>query len=385
MAIFTAQDVVDHLLSVSGGGAQDAEQRELRSAVHHAYRDLVNLRDWQWYTTHHRIFLEPSETLSVTVGGGGLTLTRAAGSWQADAAYYRVACQDVVGRVAERTSDTVLSLDPAVRFPASFDGVQSVTIYRTDYPLPADMRNMDALVTENTAAATSFISPAEMMRLERSVILTGEPTYWTVLRDEASGSPDRWIARVYGYPTASETLDFTYRRDADAPRYTGYESAARAGTATCSASASVSGTDTEWKSNMVGAVLRICESGADAPEPLSGLNPYTEQAVIAAVGSSTALTLASPLAGSYSGKKYVVTSLLDISSHMYTALLSGAEMWLARMRNGPVDKVAQLYSRDIRLAMEADQLTPISGRFMSSPMLSRQTAILRSPVSADNG
>jgi len=389
MSYYTVQDVVDHLISVSGGGSQDAEQRELRSAVHHAYRDLINARDWAWHVTQSRIILEPAETASVTIGGGGATLTRASGAWPEAAASYRVYHAGVVSQVAARTSDTVLTLSDSMKFPASFDGVgKPVTLYRNTYQLPGDFRNMDAPSAQNRTSLASYVSPADWARVERAIPLSGDPVYWTVMRDEASSVPGRWAVRVSGYPVVASTLDYTYRRMVAMPRYTGYEPGARAGTASVAASAAVAGTNSLFRADMVGAVLRIIDSGVNHPEPLSGLYPYAEQSIIAAVGSSTALTLKDSFVGTYTNVKYVVSSLLDLSDGMFSALLAGAELWLGRMRKGNVDSLGQTYMREVRRAMEADQLAPVSGRsseLLGTSGISYLAAIKAAGVGPDNG
>jgi len=53
---------------------------------------------------------------------------------------------------------------------------------------------------------------------------------------------------------------------------------------------------------------------------------------------------------------------LDIPFHMSTAMHSAAEYWLARIRKTGEDKAYQFYQRDLRLALEQDQLAPLSGR-----------------------
>lgn len=386
---YAVQDVIDHLISVSGGGAQDAEQRELRSAVHHAYRDLVNAKDWAWHITQSRIMLEPAETVTVTIGGSGTTLTRASGAWPSNATSYRAYSGGVVAQVAARTSNTVLTLSSTFKFPSSFDGAgKQVILYRNTYQLPSDFRNMDALVTQDRTSITSYVSPTDWARIERSILMSGDPVYWTIMRDEQSTVPDKWVVRVCGYPDAAETLDYTYRRKVAMPRYTGYEQGARSGTATCAASSSVTGTNTLFKSDMAGCVFRIIDSGVNYPEPLAGVYPYNEQSVIQSVASASSLTLKDSLTASYTDRKYVVSSLLDLSDGMFSALLSGAELWLARMRKGDVEKSAAIYMRDLRMAMEADQMSPISGRrsaIFGNPEVSYSTAVRMAPTGPDNG
>jgi hypothetical protein len=43
-------------------------------------------------------------------------------------------------------------------------------------------------------------------------------------------------------------------------------------------------------------------------------------------------------------------------------MYSAAEYWLARIRNQKPDNAFAMYQRDLRLAMEMDQLAPLSGR-----------------------
>jgi hypothetical protein len=56
------------------------------------------------------------------------------------------------------------------------------------------------------------------------------------------------------------------------------------------------------------------------------------------------------------------STVLDIPIHMSTAMHSAAEYWLARIRKTGEDKAYQFYQRDLRLALEQDQLAPLSGR-----------------------
>lgn len=386
---YAVQDVIDHLISGSAGGPQDSEQRELRAAVHHAYRDLINVKDWSWHVTQGRIMLEAAENVTVTIGGSGTTITRASGTWPTSATSYRVYHNGVVAQVATRTSSTVLTLSSSFKFPASFDGSsKSVVLYRNTYQLPSDFRNMDALITQDRTSVTSYVSPTEWAMIERSILLSGDPVYWTVMRDEQSTIPDKWVVRICGYPSSAETLDYTYRRKVTMPRYTGYEQGARAGTASCSATTSVTGTNSQFKADMVGCVFRIIDSTVNYPEPLSGVYAYNEQSIIDAVASGTGLTLKDALAGSYNDRKYVISSALDLSDGMFSALLSGAELWLARMRKGDAALAAANYQRDLRMAMEADQMSPISGRrsaILSNPEVGYGAAIRSAAVGPDVG
>jgi hypothetical protein len=105
--------------------------------------------------------------------------------------------------------------------------------------------------------------------------------------------------------------------------------------------------------NAAGAVKRYGTT-ANFPEGLSGVYPYTAQEILGSAGSMVGTPP--------SGAKTVVSDYLDVSEHMFTALLSCAESWLARLMGKNVEGALAVYQRDLRLAMESDVIAPISGR-----------------------
>lgn len=62
--MYTAYDVIEYLMSSTGGGAQDAEHRLLRQSLFHAYRDLVTVRDWRWYHTAETLELSGTDEIT---------------------------------------------------------------------------------------------------------------------------------------------------------------------------------------------------------------------------------------------------------------------------------------------------------------------------------
>jgi hypothetical protein len=58
----------------------------------------------------------------------------------------------------------------------------------------------------------------------------------------------------------------------------------------------------------------------------------------------------------------LITDPIDLAPHMRGAMDSACDYWLARIRGVGEEKAYQLYQRDLRLAMEQDQLAPLSGR-----------------------
>lgn len=355
MAYLTYFDAVESLIVSSYGGPQDAEQRDIRTAIHRAYDELTTIRDWSYYHVHGRIILQaPYDTGSVTSSGVTVTLTGGTWpSWAATGAYLKVG--EEICRVASRTSGSVIVLDSGLSLKADITS-QPYTLYRTVYPLPADFRNLDEPSDEYNWWSGLYVTPDQAMKLERVSNSSGEPYHWTVIKDPDSTG---WAIKVIGYPTGTQTLDFTYRRTARPIRYSGHEAALRQGTISRSTTA-VTGSGTAFAAAMVGSILRAGDT-TNVPGPIESLTPWVSEGKITAVGGSTGLTTED--SGTIaSSTKYLITDPIDIAPHMHAAMDSACDYWLARIRGTGEDKAFQLYQRDLRLAMEQDQLAPLSGR-----------------------
>lgn len=288
MPYYTAQDVCDFLMTGVGGGAQDGEHRAIRSAVHHAYREVCESRDWLWHI---------------------------------------------------KTGSFVTTANTA------------------DYDLPVEVENMDALLSQTVGTIRHYISPTDYQRLIVNLSTAGDPFYFTVMR---IGTNPYLTVRFVGVPTAGLTFYYTYRKRPTPLVLMGFEQQCRNGTITV-AGTSVTGLGTDFPSRAAGGVLRVSGNATNAPESLSGLYPYEAEGIIASRSNATALTLQAAI-GSYSGVKYYISDILDVSPGMYTAVLSAAEMWYARIVGKSAQQPMAIYARDLRLAMEQDVTNPISGR-----------------------
>jgi hypothetical protein len=355
MAYLTYFDLVESLIVSSFGGPQDAEQRDIRTAIHRAYDELTTIRDWAYYHVHGRIVLQaPYSEGTVTSSGPTVTLTGGTWpSWAASGAYLKVG--EEITRVASRTSNTVLVLDSSLPFKEDVTD-ELYTLYRSVYPLPADFRNLDEPSDEYNWWSGLYVTPDQAMKIARVSSATGEPYHWTLIKDPSSAG---WAIQVVGYPTGTQTLDFTYRRTARPIRFSGHEAAVRQGTIARSATA-VTGAGTAFSEALVGSVLRVGDA-TNVPGPIESLTPWVSEAKITAVANATGLT--TDVSGTVAATtKYLITDPMDIAPHMHAALDSACDYWLARIRGTGEDKAFQMYQRDLRLAMEQDQLAPLSGR-----------------------
>jgi len=355
MAYLTYFDLVESLIVSSLGGPQDAEQRDIRTAVQRAYSELTTINEWSFYYTHGRAVTQGAySTGSVAYNATTRQLTLTGGTWPDWAKYGSIAIGRLVGNVAERTSSTVLTMDSTVTFPSTLAAGQSYVLYRTDYPLPADFRNMDEPSNEYNWWSGLYLKPDEAMKLERVGNRSGRPWHWTILKNPDSMG---YVLKLVGYPTATETLDFTYRRYPRAMRWSGHESAVRFTIANLDATSL--NTATNLPSSVNGAVVRI-GSTADYPGPIESLTPYESEHLITNWEDDNNIVI-SP-GGNGAGQKALITDWADVGLHMQTALHSCCAYWLDRIRGGKADQSFATYQRDLRLAMEQDNLAPLSGR-----------------------
>ncbi|NBW22539.1 MAG: hypothetical protein EBR82_82795, partial [Caulobacteraceae bacterium] len=325
---------------------------------------------WAYYHVHGRVITTPSE--SVTLIDMGSNTFDASGS----GAHDRV-------RVGERVADVaswsmgILTTGP-LHFPAgtvSANGSQA-TAYTTLYPLPADFRNLDEPSSEFHWWSGIYVTPDQAMKLERVSNTSGPPYHWTIVKDPDS---DGWALKIFGYPTSEETIDFVYRRSPRPLRYSGHEASARVGTISRAASANVIGSGTQFSSDMVGSILRVGDT-TNLPGPITSIIPYkSETRISRVVSGTTVVTDASSTIAS--STKYLITDPIDVAPHMHNVIYSAAEYWLARIRNQKPDNAFAMYQRDLRLAMEMDQLAPLSGR---SPEVWNDHG-WRSPLKPDGG
>jgi hypothetical protein len=237
----------------------------------------------------------------------------------------------------------------------------SVTIVadKNTYLLPVDCVDIDALTLPDRTTVTSYITPTEWVRLEQNRLTLGEPVYWTVMKATDPKAYDRWELRIAGKLPAGTELRYTYRRRPKPLTLMGQETQCRTGYADV-AGTDVTGKNTAFPVRSVGAIFRV-GTPANYPEPLSGMYPYTAQSKIAERADGNGLTLEDDI-GTFTDCRYVISDHLDVSPNMYTALLTGAELWLARLQGKNIEGAVGLYQRDLKLAMEQDVVAPVSGR-----------------------
>jgi hypothetical protein len=372
--VLTYYDVVEHLITSSFGGPQDAEQTDIRTSVQRAYSELSTLRDWNYYQMHGRIKFLTSWKGSVTYSKDTRFIDLSSGdAFPTNSVLCRMRVNNTVLKIAQRVSNTRLLCDPVLTHPTDLVSPTSAIIYQDTFPLPADFRTVDSPIDHVAWTRFIYVTADQAMKLENANNLAGPPHAWTVIKDPQGTG---WAIKVVGYPVENSNLDFTYRRLPRRLRISGHEATSRQGTVSISGTA-VTGTGTAFTQGMVGSVLRI-GTATESPGSDGSMKPYADEAVITAVASATSCTIDRSLSGS--SLLYLVTDICDMSYGMGNGFLSCAAYWLARIRNTKPDNAFAMYQRDLRLAMESDQLTP----FQQPQRVIFDAMAWRTPLQSDN-
>lgn len=376
----TAQDLIDHLLSSTGGGAQDGEHRAVRMAIVHGVREVFQARQWLWYTkTGTFTTQQVSTTATITSGSPVIAVASSTGF--------------VPGRIVTFGGNAYFSLTPKIVSvsgnnvtldrPASASGTNVTVLAQTYYDLPADVKDIDALLTETVGTLHYYLSPQEWLQLQINTKGAGEPFYYTVMRSDVN--PDRLQIRFVGVPTNGTVVSYTYRYIPSAIRLMGYEPSCRQGTASVSANSStVTFSGTTLPQGLENAVIRFGTASQEA-DPVGSLTPYTYERRIVSRVSDTSVTLDSAIPAALTGVKYSISDIIDCSPQMYTAILSGSELWYARMAGKPAGDAFGVFNRDLRLAMENDVPSPLSGRQYVTHYPTPRTMGYHSPLQNDVG
>jgi hypothetical protein len=375
----TAQDVIDYLLTTTGGGAQDGEHRAIRAAVVHGVREVFQTRDWLWHTkTGTFTTVQAKTTATLTKDSSVITV--------ADPSIF------IAGRIVAPSSSQYFSLTPRV---VSVSGT-SVTLDRaavssatnvimlvqTFYDLPANVKDIDALMTETVGTLHFYVTPQEWQQLQVNTRGAGEPYYYTIMRSDVN--PDRYQVRFVGVPTDGTVVFYTFRYIPDAIRLMGFEASCRTGTVTAASnSTTVTLSGSTFPTDMSNTAIRFGTATNDA-DSLGSLTPYVYERRVISRDSDTTVTVDSSLSA-MTGVKYAVSNIIDASPQMWTAILSAAEMWYARVAGRPAKDSVAVFNRDLRLAMENDVIAPMSGRQYMHHYPTPRTLGYHSPLGGDIG
>lgn len=389
--VFTFCDAIHELEEFAREASISAAGRTIRGAIRRAYREIISAHDWSCLRANGRIFLKAcQDTGTVTYDHTGGTyereLTLSGASWPTDAINYSVRIEtdngDVVCDIDERKSDTVVTLNATMNPGADIAAGAEYTCYPRYYRLPNDYLSMDQPVEEALDTLGQYISPAEMLNLDRYTSTSGDVEYFTIMP-----VPDLYGVMglyVYPYADADRTLDFVYRRKPRELRYIGTDVSESPGTITVSdGSTTVSaygGTISIFTADHIGSILRIGTSSTKLPTGLDGLLPYAEQRTILEYTSDVEVTVDAEIQTTRSSVKYSITDPIDLDAMVYDAMMANAKMFIAYEKGAKnADQLAGLAANSLFRAKCAD--TRVTQRRVAGSRIIYEQRLSDSPQS----
>jgi hypothetical protein len=330
--VATYFDALDNLSWFCQAQGTGAGQEVLRRAVRMAYREIVAARDWQCMVRNGRISIHAAQTTGTIAYNNTTrqaTLTGATFPLWCINGSLRIG--DVVSDIESQQNDTVVTLDATLNPGEDVAAGTSYTLYQRYYLLPSNFVAMAGTMAEQSWLIGQYITPAQMFSLDRYEDTTGSIQWYTIAQaQDLYGS-----MALYVHPAsdADETLDVAYKSRPRDIRYTGMDTADKAGTISAtSGTATITGVGTSFSSAHIGSILRIGTTSAD-PTGIEGKTPYVEQRTITAVASATSCTLDANVSASYSGVKYNISDPIDLDVSLYDAFLRACENQIALSRD----------------------------------------------------
>jgi hypothetical protein len=348
-----AADVIDRLIDFAGAdkGGSAVDERHARRALQDALRIFPSLHTWEYYWSHGRINLNASYlTGTVAYVSSTRVLTLTGGTWPAWAAGGYVRIGDVIARVSSRDSNSQLTLDASLTFTDDIAAGTAYTLFQDTYDLPTDFLASERPIPEGWFGQMQYRHPADHIWMTRTADRSGKPLFYTFW---PSTTPGRFALRISPYSDADETLDYLYRRRMAAVRYDLHQTGK---VSIASASATVTGSGTAFRSDMIGSYLRVSINATDIPSGTEGNNPYVFQSKITAVASATSLTVADQATETLSGSAFVISDIIDLEeATMGTAFCKECiKHMAAAKRMKEKDSIAADAQKEIMRAREAD-------------------------------
>ncbi len=331
--LLTYNDCVEHLVDVFQFADATRLGRLARKAVDTIYRDLPYRYNWRYY--HRRATFETVASYSTgtiafdfTGGSSERLVTLSSGTFPSWAKFGRIIIDDVAYRIATNPSSTTLTLYEEDNPGEDVTAGESYTLYRNEYPLPADFRRNFKLYDTTDEIEIPLVEFAESQHLQVGVDKTPNAPRCAYIRNTGDYM-GVWSVEFMPPPSAARTYDLSYEakpRDILTVSYI-------TGTVTTSGvTATFSGTGLP-ASVLPGSVVRF-SADATAVTNKFGANPFIEQRILVGKTSATVWTLDQALTTDATADAFQVSDPIDIHpGGMTTAFLRMIEAELAKMLN----------------------------------------------------
>lgn len=229
--------------------------------------------------------------------------------------YFRFGLINYYLTPASLISPTEVSIDPATAPTVDYPPGSAYVLMQDAYPLPQDFRSIIGVNWQAGTYNPAYVDVEEFVQLSTLVTGPSAPYYYTIYGDrQLLGLRD---IRFYPAPDLFYPVNIYYN---GAGRPLQIESCIQ-GTVSCTAgSRIVTGSGTQFTSDMVGSVIRFwggAKTDSDGapiyPTGFDGLYPAIIEHVIIAVASNTSLTLDSGAEVTLSAVNYKISDPIDIA------------------------------------------------------------------------
>lgn len=352
MPYTTYRDLLDHLSMYAGKGVKAETVSACRSAAQQALREFPTHREWSYYNTVGRVntvAMQTAGTIQYTDSTATVVLSGA--TWPAWAASGLLLYGTVIYSVQTVVNATTLILDPSTTIGADLPAGSGYTLFRDQYPLPADFSAISSLVVATTSVPVVYRDYGGIVAGRRLNQGPSQPYEVTVI---GNGTRDGLMAlKFWPPPDIVYPIDFAYRRRPAPAILDGITDGLASTTASSTA---VAGKNTNFSARMVGSVIRIGYDPKTVPTGLSGVNPYQVERQIVSVQSPTALTVDGPIAQTISNCTNIVSDPIDLEpGAMQNALFKLAQRTLrSTLRMKPLPGEDAEVERALAAARDAD-------------------------------
>jgi hypothetical protein len=357
--ITTYTDLIQHAVDFLGGNQAAAGQSQIRRAIQDAYRELTEMRRWNYLLRMYRIIVpDVYETGTIaydhTGGASERLITLSGGTFPTWAGSGAIEIANRVHKVTSRLSSSTLQLDGSYGLNPGEDisAGTSYKLFQNRFSLPTDFISLDMPYGSDRYKLGRFRyqHANDFMSLEQDGEGTGSPSAFTIMDDP--DNPSRMALHTWGAPADTLDLNFIYYRRPRQMVLDGYKAEHVAGTVSTAASTTLTGLSTTFSSAMAGSVVRVSDNARTPPTGIDGIYPFAEERFLSTYSSATSFTVSSAFSLTQTGKAYVIADYADIEPSMLTALKRGIEAHLAVLYDKR-NKSEQIQLRDKAFAEAA--------------------------------
>lgn len=369
----TFNDVVDSLLDAFGTERSDRNQRNAVRAILEAYRDLPNLRAWNYFKARLPVVTVAPVTAGTAEydhtgnGDGERIVTFSTGTLPTDADLYTLQLSNAHYEVEKRISATKLQLTERSN-PGADVAATTYSLYKDCYVLPLDFQAGGVVLDVSSRYATlDYKSPSDHLQLTRGYA-AGQPycyTYRAVPRRQGA------LGIYFGpVPSGVRNYELIYNRRPRPLTILSYET----GTASVtSADDAVTIAGGALVAGHAGCVMRF-GTMAQSPLPLQGGladgGATLLERIISSIDSTTTLTIDAAADATFTTVKYSISSPIDIApGPMLTFFTRLCEARFARLEGREDRKEREAVATDaLRDAAAADNASAESNEPRFGPV-----------------